>query len=104
MDESNITIRLKSKDGEIFELSEKAAGISDLIKDATEGNEEEEPEPIEITGVSTACLEKVVSFLKHYEEEQMKDIPTPLGGSTFNEVRIDTTLEAPSWTQFVRTR
>ena len=36
--------------------------------------------------MSSDCLEKVVEFLKHYKEEKMKDIPTPLGGSSFNEV------------------
>jgi len=87
MEDAGSIIRLKSRDGQIFELSERAASISDLIRDATEGNEDvDEPEPIEISRVSTECLDMVVRFLTHYAEEKMKDIPTPLGGSTFNEV------------------
>lgn len=87
MDDGNSIIRLKSKDERVFEITEDEGSISELIRDATEGNEEEALE-IEIGRVNSNCLEKVVNFMKHYAVEKMKEIPTPLGGSTFNEVRI----------------
>ncbi len=87
MDEGNSIIRLKSKDEKVFEITENEGSISELIRDATEGNDEEAPE-IEIGRVNSTCLEKVVDFMKHYAVEKMKEIPTPLGGSTFNEVRL----------------
>ena len=92
-DESNIMLTLRSMpdengDQRIFEVPFAAAKISDLIRDAA-GDEEQEgelPMEIEITRVKGDCLEKVVDFMKHYHQEKMKEIPTPLGGSTFNEV------------------
>jgi hypothetical protein len=85
MDDENSIIRLKSNDGKVFEITELEGSISELIRDATEGNEDEVTE-IEISRVNSECLEKVVNFMKHYAVEKMKEVPTPLGGSTFNEV------------------
>ena len=71
-----------------FEIKLGAAKLSELIKDSV-GEEEDQEDSIEIDvlRVKGDCLEKVVDFLKHYHEEPMKEIPTPLGGSSFNEVR-----------------
>lgn len=84
-DEENGIIRLVSKDGDVFELSERAANLSELIQDSPR-EEDEEVTKLDIARVNSACLKKVVEFLKHYDEEKMTDIPTPLGGSSFNEV------------------
>lgn len=85
MDDESSIIRLKSNDGKVFEITELEGSISELIRDATEGNEDDVTE-IEISRVNSDCLEKVVNFMKHYAVEKMKEVPTPLGGSTFNEV------------------
>lgn len=85
MEEDNPIIRLRSKDDKVFELPESAANLSELVQDSP--REEEGPTEIEIARVNSPCLQKVVEFLKHYDEEKMKDVPTPLGGSSFNEVR-----------------
>jgi len=85
MEDENAIIRLKSNDGKVFEITEKEGSISELIRDATEGNEDDVTE-IEISRVNSECLEKVVNFMKHYAQEKMKEVPTPLGGSSFNEV------------------
>ena len=45
-------------------------------------------QPIELLRVGKRCLEKVVDFLKHYHDEPLHDIPTPLQGSTFEEVGV----------------
>ena len=58
---------------------------NDACTDAIE-IEPSDDDVIEILRVSSECLQKVVEFLKHYHEEKMKEIPTPLGGSSFNEV------------------
>jgi len=86
----NVIVRLKSmpdENGDVrsFELPFKAAKLSEFVKDAV-GECEEESAEVDVPRVKGECLEKVVAFLKHYDEEKMKDIPTPLGGSTFNEV------------------
>jgi hypothetical protein len=87
MEKENQIIRLKSSDDEVFELTELAASISELIEDAP--REEDEVTEIEIARVKSPCLAKVVEFMKHYNEEKMKESPTPLGGATFDEVGDD---------------
>jgi len=90
-EEKTGTIRLKSSDGQSFELSEKAASISELCRDSPR-DEDEEVTEIAVLRVSGETLAKVVEYMKHYAEQTMKEIPTPLGGSSFNEVRIDDAL------------
>lgn len=85
VDEGNKKIRLMSKDDTVFEITAKEGKIAQLILDATDENDDEEAE-IVIARVGPECLGKVVDFMKHYAVEKMKEIPTPLGGSTFNEV------------------
>lgn len=95
--DDNTIIRLRSmpEDGntQVFDISLSAARISDLIKDASgdpEDREDDEddntPLEIEVSRVKGPCLALVVDFMKHHHVEKMKEIPTPLGGSSFNEV------------------
>jgi hypothetical protein len=99
-EESNGIIRLRSKDDEVFELPEKAANLSELVQDSPR-EEDNQVTEIEIARVNSDCLGKVVEFMKHYDKEKMKDIPTPLGGSSFNEVR--TTVASSSSTSLEST-
>jgi len=96
--ENTTMIKLRSMPDEngnskVFEISMAAAQISDLIKDASGDGEYDEdddgdspPLEVEVTRVKGPCLALVVDFMKHHHEERMKEIPTPLGGSSFNEV------------------
>lgn len=95
IEDSNATVMLKSMpdekgDVKTFKMAFKAAELSEFIKD-TAGeavdDADDTPVEIEVTRVGGDCLAKVVDFLNHYHEEPMKEIPTPLGGSSFNEVR-----------------
>lgn len=86
-------VKLRSKDGDEFELAAKAAKQSALIKTSiecedVEDEEEEEgnEECIDIIKVGSSCLSKVVEFLKHHYEEPMNAIETPLNGNTLDEV------------------
>ena len=79
----NETLTLRSKDGETFEISQKAAELSTVIKDSME---DDSNDTFEAMRVHSVCLKKVVEFLKHYESEAMDDIPTPLGGTKFEEI------------------
>ena len=93
-------VSMSGEDGEeamSYELPYKAAELSEFLKDAAgdaieddddddDGNNKEMI-TVEVSRVRGKCLGKVVEFLKHYAEEPMKEIPTPLGGSSFNEVR-----------------
>ena len=55
-------------------------------EDAEDDDTHTELVPLELARVEGSVLAKVVEYLKHYAEEPMKEIPQPLGGSTFNEV------------------
>ena len=59
------------------------------MKDAQpceDDEDNESPEDVEILKVDSPCLEKVVEFLKHYQEDALKDIKTPLEDNTFDGV------------------
>lgn len=95
MESSTKNLTLISSDAVEFELPVAAAALSEYVLNAcgrgTDDDENEpEPEgdfqPVDVLRVSSGALKKVVDFLKHYKEEPMKNIPTPLGASTFNEV------------------
>ena len=96
--EDTTMIKLKSmmdENGnfEEFDISMAAAKISDLIRDARgdpdddEDDEDKAPLELTVTRVKGPCLKKVVDFMNHHHIEKMKESPTPLGGSSFNEVR-----------------
>eukprot|EP00566_Odontella_aurita_P026471 CAMPEP_0113542190 /NCGR_PEP_ID=MMETSP0015_2-20120614/9465_1 /TAXON_ID=2838 /ORGANISM="Odontella" /LENGTH=177 /DNA_ID=CAMNT_0000442211 /DNA_START=308 /DNA_END=838 /DNA_ORIENTATION=- /assembly_acc=CAM_ASM_000160 len=85
-------VKLRSKDGDEFELSAKAAKLSALIKTSIECDEEDEDEDdqepivVDMLKVESSCLEKVVEFLEHHSEDPMDAIETPLNGNTLDEV------------------
>jgi len=71
-----------------YPRSYAAARLSQTVKDA-QGHEDDDtvpPEDVEILKVESACLEKVVEFLKHHEIEPMTEITTPLSENTFEGV------------------
>eukprot|EP00571_Detonula_confervacea_P010313 CAMPEP_0172300016 /NCGR_PEP_ID=MMETSP1058-20130122/2196_1 /TAXON_ID=83371 /ORGANISM="Detonula confervacea, Strain CCMP 353" /LENGTH=179 /DNA_ID=CAMNT_0013009671 /DNA_START=36 /DNA_END=575 /DNA_ORIENTATION=+ len=87
--EAGPTIKLISRTGDPFELPYVAARLSQTVKDAQpceDDDENESPEDVEIVKVDTPCLEKVVEFLKHYNEDALKEIKTPLEDNTFDGV------------------
>jgi len=57
------------------------------VKDACGDDDDNgSPEDVEIIKVDSSCLQKVVEFLKHYDEEPLKEIKTPLEENTFDGV------------------
>ena len=85
--DSDTIVKLKCTGDEEqeFEITLEEGDISELIRNTTEDREETEIE-IEIARVKRECLAKVVEFMKHYKEDKMKEIPSPLDRLTFNEV------------------
>jgi hypothetical protein len=84
MDEANVR-KLKSSDGKIFEVNEKilstANFFKDLIKDYPQPDQE-----ITTNQVDGKNLEKIIEFLKHYENEKPKEIPKPLPNNDLKSV------------------
>ena len=62
-----------------------AACLSQVVKDA-QPEEDGEVDDVEISKVESACLAKVVEFLKHYHEDPMTEIKTPLEDNNFEGV------------------
>lgn len=87
--DSDTIVKLKSTTDEerVFEVTLEEGDISELIRNTTRTKDSEETEiEIEIARVKRECLAKVVEFMKHYKEDKMKEIPSPLDRLTFNEV------------------
>ena len=82
--ESNRTVNLRSSNNKLFKLSEKAASRSKLIKDMINDYEDEVDFPL--PEVRTEALEKIVEYLKHYENSEPKEIPRPLQDSQINKI------------------
>ena len=69
----------------------QVASSLNLINDDDDAEDDDAPTelvPLELARVEGSVLAKVVEYLTHYAEEPMKEIPQPLGGTTFNEVSI----------------
>ena len=75
--DAEITRKLKSKDGKLFEVEEKilkgSEFLAKLINDFPNDNEE-----LNIAEVDSKILSKIIDYLKHYETEKPKEIPKPL--------------------------
>lgn len=78
-------VTLRSKDGKEFTLSVDAASLASLVSDAFSDGDED-IEMVDVLRVNSDTLEQVVSFLVHYKEEAMEEIPTPLNGTSFDEI------------------
>jgi hypothetical protein len=99
MPENKQLLALISSDGQRLELPLKAAKLSKLVQNSLPDNDEEDDDEddhdhneaknheLELLRVGGECLKKVVEFLNHHNTEPMIEIPVPLGGSTFTEVR-----------------
>ena len=99
-------IRLRSAEGDTYELPYEAAVLSVLVKntidveDSDDDDDEEDTEndgsdevyEIDIPKVKSNCLAHCVKFLKHHATEPMHELQTPLNGTD-----IDTILASQPW-------
>ena len=77
-------ITLISSDSQKFEISQRAAMRSELIKDSIEGSKEDNIE-FNVNEVKGDVLKKVVEYLEHYENEEPKIIERPLPSANLKE-------------------
>jgi len=84
MDIGNIR-KIKSKDGQTFEVEEKCLGMSKVLKDLVNDFPEPEKE-LPVNEVEGKCLERIIDYLKHYETERPKEIPKPLPSPDLKQV------------------
>ena len=84
MDEVNVR-KLKSSDGKVFEVNEKILNTSKFFKELIIDYPQPDQE-ITINQVDGKNLEKIIEFLKHYENEKPKEIPKPLPNNDLKSI------------------
>ena len=84
MDEANVR-KLKSSDGKIFEVDEKILNTSKFFKELIIDYPQPDQE-ITINQVDGKNIEKIIEYLKHYENEKPKEIPKPLPNNDIKSV------------------
>ena len=82
-DDSNILVKLKTTDGQLFEIEENCLDRAKFFKDLKDimnlNNE------IKVDADSKS-LKRIIEYLKHYLNEEPKEIPKPLPNSDLKQV------------------
>merc|ERR1711964_55809 len=76
-------LKLKSSQGEIFEIEPEVACMSTLIKNM--GDDSGTDEEIPLPNVKTAILSKVIDYCKFHKDEPAEEIQKPLKSSNLAE-------------------
>jgi S-phase kinase-associated protein 1 len=83
-------ITLVSKEGDAYEVPMAVAKMSVLVADTFDADEDDdEAEPVKdfpLPNVTSGVLEKVIEFCKHFQEEPMTTIQTPLKSSKLEDL------------------
>jgi S-phase kinase-associated protein 1 len=77
------TITLVSSDGEKYQISEKAAKRSQLIKGVMDDFPDDPEVPLH--NVKSSILERIIKYLEYYKDTEPKEIEKPLPSNNFNE-------------------
>ena len=77
--DSSITRKLKSNDGQIFEVDEKCLEMSKVLKNLANDFPDADAE-LPTNEVDGKNLSKIIEYLKHYQTEKPKEIQKPLPG------------------------
>lgn len=81
--ETSKLLTLVSSDGEKFQISEKAAKRSQLIKGIIDDYPNDPELPLH--NVKAAVLQKIIEYLEHYKDSEPREIERPLPSNNFNE-------------------
>ncbi len=81
--ESSKMITLVSSDGEKFQVSEKAARRSQLIKGIIDDYPDDPEVPLH--NVKSAILQRIISYLEYYRDNEPREIEKPLPSNNFND-------------------
>ena len=77
--------KLKSEDGDVFEIEENCLQMSNFFKELINDFPDPEQE-IMVNKVKTKELKKIIDYLKHYENTKPKEIKKPLPSGDLKEV------------------
>jgi len=82
--DANETLKLKSAEGEIYQVPKKICLMSELIKTMAEGDRDADDIPL--LNVKSNVLKKVVEYMRYHAENPPKDIEKPLKSPNMAEV------------------
>ena len=77
--------KLKSEDGQLFEVEENILCVSQYLKDLIDFYPDPDSE-ININQVDGKNLSKIIEYLKHYEHSKPKEIPKPLPSGDLKQI------------------
>ena len=83
MDDPNKTIKIRTEDGKVVELSKKAAERSEILKGMIEDYPDDDE--LQVKSVKGDSLMKIKEYLEHYEEIEPKEVAKPLKGTEFKD-------------------
>eukprot|EP00811_Abedinium_folium_P013790 NODE_22833_length_692_cov_5.842478.p1 GENE.NODE_22833_length_692_cov_5.842478~~NODE_22833_length_692_cov_5.842478.p1 ORF type:complete len:164 (+),score=56.10 NODE_22833_length_692_cov_5.842478:77-568(+) len=78
-------VKLKSSQGEVFEMEADVACMSTLIKNMVEDGTDEE---IPLPNVKTAILSKVIDYCKYHKDNPPEEIQKPLKSTNLVECGV----------------
>ena len=78
--------KLKSEDGQVFEVEESCLLQSKYFKDLINDYYPDPDQEINISQIDGKNLSKIIEYLKHYENEKPKEIPKPLTSSDLKPI------------------
>lgn len=76
-------LTLVSNDGEKYQISEKAAKRSQLIKGIIDDYPNDPELPLH--NVKGSILQRIITYLEHYRDNDPREIERPLPSNNFNE-------------------
>ena len=82
------TRKLKSQEGELFEVDESTLKMSKFFKDLMNDYPDPDQE-IMVNQIKSRHLKQIIDYLKHYENEKPKEIKKPLPSGDLKEVLDD---------------
>ena len=80
--------KLKSREGEVFEIEETCLQMSKFLKDLINDYPDTD-EAVMINQINTKELKLIIDYLKYYENKKPKEIPKPLPSGDLKEVLDD---------------
>ena len=85
--EENESIQISSSEGNIYNISKKAAMRSKILKGMIEDFPDDQIFPMK--SIKGNILEKIKDYLMHYKDEEPQKIEIPLKSNNFNECVTD---------------
>ena len=83
MEDPSKTIKVRTDDGKVVELSKKAVERSEILKGMIEDYPDESE--LQVKNIKGDALIKIKEYLEHYEETEPKEVPKPLKSNDFKE-------------------